>query len=206
MLSESLYSNLPDSHIFFTFQDGLVSIKTELQSIYLLLNRDPGSPSNTRAYSVLTSLSWGVNLSLPVFGWCVIECKVSGICPERCAASSLLRKSKRVGPIENPPTPALCMVWAQKRIGILTGTTPSRTSPALGWSVIAIKAISEGGGCQGCAVAGFWWKCTQNVCHNLIFWHPVWSSKRLGNVSGGIGTFLNMVHRNFVSWNLKPEM
>jgi hypothetical protein len=45
---------------------------------------------------------------------------------------------------ENPLPPVLCAAWDQKLIEILTGAAldcgpqPGRTSPDLGWSVIAV--------------------------------------------------------------------
>jgi hypothetical protein len=68
------------------------------------------------------------------------------ICPEWCGNISTLRKSERAGLSENLPPPALYVVREQKMVGMLTDATPhciprpsGGASPALGWSVIAVK-------------------------------------------------------------------
>jgi hypothetical protein len=74
------------------------------------------------------------------------------ICPEQGGNITTFRKSKRVGPTENPPPPALYVAQDQNLIGMLTGATPhygpwpGGMSPLLRWSVIAVNLVGSGGG------------------------------------------------------------
>jgi hypothetical protein len=75
-----------------------------------------------------------------------------------------------------------------KLIGILIGCgpQPSGTSPALVWSVIAVKLSRRRGGWQSGAAAGPLMKICQNVCQILM--SEV--QKDLEDVSAGIGIFV----------------
>jgi hypothetical protein len=70
--------------------------------------------------------------------------------PDRCGANRLLRKSERIGLTTNPPPTALSTARDQKLISIMTGAAldcgpqPGRTSPVLGWSVLAVKPSGKG--------------------------------------------------------------
>ncbi len=85
----------------------------------------------------------------------------------------------------NLPPPALSTAQDRKPIGNPTGASPDfgpqpgRTSPALGWSVIAVKP-SGGGGRQGGATARLLMKNHRKGHQNIIFWGHCRSSKRLG--------------------------
>jgi hypothetical protein len=73
---------------------------------------------------------------------------VSGTCPDRCGANGPLRKSERIGPTANPPSPALYAARDRKLIGMLT----------------------EGrGGRQGSVATRFLTKNCQNDRQNVIF-------------------------------------
>ncbi len=73
-----------------------------------------------------------------------------GIYLEWCGTSYTLRKSERVDPTENCPTPGTLCTRDQSLTVMLTGTAPncrpqpSRTSPALKWSVIVVKPSKRG--------------------------------------------------------------
>ncbi len=68
-----------------------------------------------------------------------------GNLPRLVQCQQLLKKSERAGLIENPPPSALSRARDRKLIGILTGAALDcgpqlgGTSPAHGWSVIAVK-------------------------------------------------------------------
>ncbi len=63
----------------------------------------------------------------------------------------------------------------EKKNAILTGIAPhcgpqpSGTSPALGWSILAVKPSRRGGGQQGSVAAGLPTKICQNAPKNIIF-------------------------------------
>ncbi len=108
-----------------------------------------------------------------LFAKCVIECYGLGNMP-RTEWHQLYRKSKRAGLTENLPSPALFTARDLKLIGILTGTAldsgpqPGVTSPALGWSVIAVRP--SGRGCwHGGAAEGLLTKIHQNACQKRHF-------------------------------------
>jgi hypothetical protein len=118
-----------------------------------------------------------------------------------------------VGPTENPLPPALHATREQKLTGILTGAVlhftpqPGRTSPALGWSVIAVKpvGIGEGGVCCGAVTE----LLTKNIKTDIkwSFFDVVSGvQKDSDDVSVGIGKFLrNPIYKNFVQ-NLKSKL
>jgi hypothetical protein len=60
------------------------------------------------------------------------------------------------------------------------GPQPGGTSPAIGWSVIAVKPSGRGGGHQGGAATELLTKNCQKVRQNIIFRGHVRSSKRSG--------------------------
>jgi hypothetical protein len=81
---------------------------------------------------------------------------------------------------------------------MLTGATPDcgprhgRTSPALGWSVVAIKTKQKGEGSAGSM------KILRNGHQNVIFDVTSEVHKDLENVSAGTSNlFLNLIHKNF---------
>ncbi len=71
--------------------------------------------------------------------WCVTALyrpAVSGTCPDRCSTNGPLRKSERICPTANPPSPALYAARDRKLIGSVTalyrpavsGTCPDQCS------------------------------------------------------------------------------
>ncbi len=109
---------------------------------------------------------------------------VSGICPEWCCANCSLRKSERAGLTKNPPPLALCVARDWKLTEMLTGAAldcglhPGRTSPALGWSIIAVKLSRREGGQQGRSVTGFLEQKYVKINVKTSILCPVWCSKR----------------------------
>ncbi len=129
---------------------------------------------------------------------------VSGICPERCNASCLVRKRERAGLTENLPPPARYAARFWKLAGMLTGATPDcrpwpgRASPLLGWSVLAVKSNGRGVR-QGHAATGLLTKKRQNRHQTIIFWGHVRSSKRFGRRFWRNRLFKkNLIYKKFV--------
>ncbi len=132
----------------------------------------PGSGKSitTGVCSVLTSLSWGVNSPLPVFGACyrTLWFRESG---QNGVATLLHWERARDRPDWGPP-PQLYVARDQKLIRTLTGAAPlcrpqpGGTSPALGWSVIAAKPVGSGDDARVAPWQNFWQKTSK------------WTSKR----------------------------
>ncbi len=108
------------------------------------------------------------------------------------AAPTVLRKSEKTGLTANPPPPALSTARDRKLIHNLTDATPdfvpqpSRTSPALGWSIIAVKPSRRGGS------AG--WRRSWTSDENTSFFEVMSEvQKDSEDVSAGIGIFFNQV-------------
>jgi hypothetical protein len=105
---------------------------------------------------------------------CAIEAAGFGNMPRLVRANGPLRKSERTGPTVNLPPPTLSTARDRKQFGNPTGAAPDfgpqpgRTSPALGWSVLAVKPRG-GGGRQGGTAARLLMKNHQKGCQNIIF-------------------------------------
>jgi hypothetical protein len=119
-------------------------------------------------------------------------------CPDRTSANGPLRKSTRGGPTVNPPPPALSTAWDRKPISVMTGAAPDcspqpgRTSPTLGWSVIAVKP-SRRGDRQGGAAAELLTKNIKNV-KTSFFETMSEAQKDSEDVSAGIGFFKLLIN------------
>jgi hypothetical protein len=104
------------------------------------------------------------------------------------APAVLLERARATTP------PTLYAAWDQKVIGILIGATlisgpqPGGTSPAIGWSIIAVKPSGRGGR-QDATTARHQAKIHQNGCQNVIFYGMSEVEKDLEELSAGIVFF-----------------
>ncbi len=84
--------------------------------------------------------------------------------------------------------------------------TTSRRDFSSPWMVCNSSKTERKGGALGeCRDGGTFSENMSNGGQNVIFWRHVRSSKRSGDLSAGIGFFLNPIHKNFVQ-NLTSNM
>ncbi len=160
---------------------------------------------STGVRSVLTLLSRGVNLPLPVFAQCAIERCGFGNLPKTVRRQLYSKKERESGPNWEPATPRTLRGLRRKLIGMLTGAAPhcgprpGATSPAIRWSVFAVKLSGRGGVGNMSSRPDFWWKNVKMDVKTSFFDVVSEVQKDSQDVSAGISQIKNnLTYKNFV--------